>query len=173
MKAHSTSVSWQWWIKSVRSSQNSSLPLPFLFRQPDLWKFVKRRSLGQAPCTGSRSLYKHWDSFYSLDSRQVTRQTTWSQKQQGYARIEASSKQRQNCLCGYRLAGFNYYEWRSTKASALHFRQQKSCCFSSPGLDSCPYKQHSSWLCRKCSCCIALQSTGRLLTFQTCLLLRG
>lgn len=76
------------------------------FSPADLILASLMRNLGRAPCTGSHSLYKHWDSFYSLDSCQITHQTTWSQKQQGYARIELSYRQRQNCLYEYGLVGW-------------------------------------------------------------------
>lgn len=66
--------------------------LPTSAFSPALYLQLKWRSPGQAPCTRSLSLWKWQDSFYSLNSCQVTHQTTRSQKQKGHTWVEISHK---------------------------------------------------------------------------------
>lgn len=66
--------------------------LPTSAFSPAPYLQLKWRSPGQVPCTRSLSLWKCQDSFYSLNSCQVTHQTTRSQKQKGHTWVEISYK---------------------------------------------------------------------------------
>lgn len=66
--------------------------LPTSAFSPAPYLQLKWRSPGQVPCARSLSLWKRQDSFYSLNSRQVTHQTTQSQKQKGHTWVEISDK---------------------------------------------------------------------------------